>query len=129
MSDAFRAAVEAADHEAMSAELADDVVFHSPVAFTPFVGRESVAGVLEAVMGTFTEFSYSDELAEGETTALVFNANVGEKKVQGLDFLKRDSDGKITEFTVMLRPLSGVIAMAEAMGPKVAGLAKGEPPR
>lgn len=35
----------------MTAELAEDVEFHSPVAFRPFVGRESVAGVLDAVMG------------------------------------------------------------------------------
>jgi hypothetical protein len=129
MSDAFRAAVEAADHEAMTAELADDVLFYSPVAFTPFSGKESVAALLGAVMSTFTEFSYSDELEHDGTTALVFNAKVGDTKVQGLDFYRRGDDGKISEFTVMLRPANGLMAMAEAMGPKVAGLAKGEPPK
>jgi hypothetical protein len=45
--------------------------------------------------------------------------------VQGLDHLRYDDAGLITEFTVMLRPLSGLIALAEAMGPRVAHLEKG----
>ncbi|MGH2905784.1 MAG: nuclear transport factor 2 family protein [Solirubrobacterales bacterium] len=127
--DAFRTAVEAGDLEAMSAELSDDVEFHSPVAFKPFVGRESASGVLAGVMSTFTEFEYTDELHEGDSSALVFSAKIGDKKVQGLDYLKRDADGKIEEFTVMLRPLSAIVAMGEAMAPKVEGLAKGEAPK
>lgn len=127
--DKFRQAVEAQDHAAMTAELAETVEFHSPVAFRPFVGLESVSGVLEAVMGTFEEFEYTDELNEGDSTALIFNARVGDKKIQGLDYLRHDDDGKIAEFTVMLRPLSALIAMGEAMAPKVGDLAKGEAPK
>lgn len=126
--DAFRKAVEANDIDAMAAELADDVEFHSPVAFKPFVGKEAATGVLNGVMSTFTEFEYTDELETGDSSALVFNAKVGEKSVQGIDYLQRGPDGKITKFTVMLRPLSAIVAMGEAMAPKVEGLAKGEAP-
>lgn len=112
----------------MTALMADDIEFHSPVAFRPFVGRESVAGVLEAVMGTFEDFEYTDELHEGDVTTLVFNARVGDKKLQGIDILRHNEAGEIAHFTVMLRPLSGLIAMGEAMGPKVTDLAKGEAP-
>lgn len=125
----FRAAVESRDHDALTAALAEDVVFHSPVAFTPFAGRESVSGLFTALLDTFEAFEYSDEISEGDTTMLIFNAQVGGKKIQGLDLLRFDDDGKIREFTVMLRPLSGVIAMGEAMAPKVEHLAKGEPPK
>lgn len=118
----FRAAVEAFDHEAIVATLADDVTMFSPVAHKPFEGRENVSGVLAAVMSTFTEFRYVDELEGDGTHALVFRAKVGDKDVQGLDHLVHDADGKVRELTVMLRPLSAIVAMGEAMAPKVAGL-------
>ena len=45
-----------------------------------------------------------------------------EKTIQGIDLLRFDADGKIRDFTVLVRPLSATIALAEAMGPKVAHL-------
>lgn len=127
--DAFRSAVEAQNTEGMFTELAEDVEFHSPFAFRPFVGKESVSGVLGAVMETFTEFEYTDELVEGDTTILVFNAAVGDTKIQGIDMLRHDESGKIGHFTVMLRPANGLMAMGEAMAPKVEALAKGAAPK
>jgi hypothetical protein len=127
--DPFRTAVEAEDIVAATDLLSDDVEFHSPFAFKPFVGKESVTALLTAVMETFTDFAYSDEFADGATTGLIFDAKVGDKKVQGLDLIRHDADGKINHFTVMLRPASGLMAMGEAMGPKVAGLAKGDAPK
>lgn len=121
---AFKTAVENLDLAAASELLADDVEFHSPVAFRPFVGREAVTEVLRNVMETFENFVYTDDLKEDGFSTLFFDARVGEKKVQGVDILRLNDEGKIVHFTVMLRPLSGVIAMAEAMGPKVAHIAK-----
>ena len=40
-----------------------------------------------------------------------------ERSLQGLDLLRTDADGRIAEFTVMIRPASGLIALAERMGP------------
>jgi hypothetical protein len=124
---AFRAAVEAQDHAAMTATLAPDVRFHSPVAHRPFAGREAAAGVFAAVLDTFEDFAYTDELEAGDgTLALVFTARVGDKRVQGLDLLRFGDDGLVEEFTVMIRPLSGIMALGEAMAPKVEGLAKAD---
>jgi hypothetical protein len=120
----FRAAVEAQDLDAMIACLAEDVVFNSPVAFKPFLGREAAAGVLSAVFETLTEFHYTDELDRDDTHALLFRASVGGRDVQGLDYFHERADGLIDEFTVMMRPLSAIVAMGEAMAPKVEGLAK-----
>jgi hypothetical protein len=122
LSDPFRDAVLAADHSSMVDALAPEVIFNSPVAFRPFEGRAAVGQVLGAVMETFEDFRYTDEL-EGQTAhALVFAARVGEKEIQGIDLLRFDGDGKISDFTVLVRPLSATIALAEAMGPKVAHL-------
>jgi len=121
----FRAAVEAGDLDAGLALFADDATLDSPVAFKPFVGIEQVSVVLRAVIETFEDFHYTDELEGPDGThALIFEARVGEKKVQGLDLLRTGDSGEIENLTVMIRPLSGVIALAEAMAPKVGHLAK-----
>jgi hypothetical protein len=125
LSDAFRDAALAGDHSAMVETLADEVVFNSPVAFLPFEGREAVGQVLGAVMETFEDFRYTDELEGSTAHALVFSARVGSKELQGIDLLRFDSEGRIRDFTVLVRPLSGTIALAEAMGPKVAHLKGG----
>jgi hypothetical protein len=122
LSNRFRDAVLAADHPAMVDSLSPDVVFNSPVAFLPFEGRDAVGQVLGAVLETFEDFRYTDELAGETAHALVFTARVGEKEIQGIDLLRFDDDGKIRDFTVLVRPLSATIALAEAMGPKVAHL-------
>lgn len=124
MTHPFRAAVESRDLEAMRATLAEDVLFFSPVAFQPFQGRDVVTEVLGNVMEVFGDFEYTDELASDGTHALVFRTSVNGKQVEGLDHLVLDDEGKVTRLTVMLRPLSGVIAMAEQMGPRVAHLPK-----
>jgi len=121
----FRAAVEAGDLDAGLALFADDATLDSPVAFKPFVGIEQVSVVLRAVIETFEDFHYTDELEGPDGThALIFEARVGEKKVQGLDLLRTGDSGEIENLTVMIRPMSGVIALAEAMAPKVGHLAK-----
>jgi hypothetical protein len=122
LSDAFRDAALAKDHSAMVETLAPEVVFNSPVAFLPFEGRDAVGQVLGAVMETFEDFRYTDELEGTTAHALVFAARVGSKEVQGIDLLRFDDSGRIRDFTVLVRPLSATIALAEAMGPKVAHL-------
>jgi hypothetical protein len=94
------------------------------VAFKPFVGKQAASGVLGAVFTTLSDFAYTDELSGDDTHALLFRAKIGEKGVQGLDYLHENADGLIDEFTVMFRPLSAIVAMGEAMAPKVQGLAK-----
>lgn len=112
----FRAAVESRDIDAMVALLAEDVVFHSPVTFKPYVGREAVGGLLGVVFETFEDFRYTDELGGEGAHALVFRARVGEREVEGLDLLRSDERGLVADFTVMVRPLSAALALAEAVG-------------
>ena len=122
MSTPFKQAVEARDWDAAMDCLAPDVTFNSPVAHKPFEGKDAVSGVLRAVSETFEDFEYTDEFATGDSHALVFRARVGDKQLQGLDLLRMNEDGLIEDFTVMVRPASGLMALGEAMAPKVAGL-------
>jgi len=116
----FRAAVERMDIEAISAQLAEDVVFHSPVTFHPFVGRKDVTRLLELVSQTFEDFRYTDELTVDGAEALVFRANVANRELEGIDLLRYGKDGLIVDFTVFIRPLSGLVPFAQAMGEKAA---------
>jgi hypothetical protein len=116
----FREAVERWDIEAISALLAEDVCFHSPVTFRPYVGREDVTRLLGLVAETFSNFRYTDELRVDGAEALVFRASVGDRELEGIDLLRFDDDGLIADFTVFVRPLSGLIPFAQAMGEKVA---------
>lgn len=119
--EAFRKAVESRDLEGMVAVLADDVVLHSPVTFKPFEGKEAVRRLFAVLLRTFEDFRYTDELAGDGSHALLFSARVGERAVEGLDLLRFGPDGLVEDFTVMVRPLSASIALAEAVGPQLAG--------
>ena len=123
---AFREAVEAGDLDAVEALLAEDVVFTSPVVFKPYPGRAITAAILRAVTEVFEDFRYEQELAgaDGRDHALVFTARVGERELSGCDFIHVDEDGLIDRLTVMVRPLSGAHALAEAMGARFEQIAK-----
>jgi len=115
---AFRAAVERLDVEAARELLAPDIVFHSPVTFHPFLGRDTVMGLLTLVAQTFEDFRYTDELAMDGGHALIFKASVAGRELEGIDLLRFDEQGLIADFTVMLRPLSGLLPFAQIMGEK-----------
>lgn len=116
----FRAAVEGADIDGALACLADDVVFHSPAVHRPYKGRESVGGLLRCVFDTFEDFRYTDEFhAEDGSAVLVFRARVQDRDLEGIDLLRFTDDGQIADFTVMVRPASGLMALLQEMGPKV----------
>lgn len=113
----FRRAIEAGDLDAAVALLREDVVFRSPVVFKPYHGREALRVILQAVMAVFEDFRYVREIgADGASDhALVFEARVGDKQLEGCDFIQLDEAGAISTFTVMVRPMSGAVALAEAM--------------
>ena len=123
----FRAAIEARDLDAVEATLAEDVVFRSPIVFKPYRGRATVRALLEAVARVFEDFSYQREIgaADAADHALVFQARVGDKQIEGCDFLHVDESGSIDELVVMVRPMSGMLALAEAMQAKLAAAQAG----
>ncbi len=116
----FIEAVEQHDVDALLDLMADDVEFRSPVVFKQYTGREAVGHILRAVMQVFEDFRYVNTLSNDRGGhALVFEANVGDRSLEGCDFIETDADGRISRFTVMVRPLSAAHALAAAMSARL----------
>jgi hypothetical protein len=111
---AFRTGIETGDMDSVIGLLADDVVFHSPIVFADYVGRDAVAPILRGVAMVFEDFRYTAEYASDDGHVLAFAARVGDRAIEGVDIL-RVADGAIAEFTVMVRPYSAATALRERM--------------
>lgn len=101
-------------------------VFRSPMAFTPYAGAPVVSMILNTVIQVFEDFAYHRELAtaDGLSAVLEFSARVGDRELKGIDLIRFDENGKIVEFEVMVRPMSGLQALGDEMGKRLAPLLK-----
>src|SRR5215211_2228844 len=117
----FRSAVATGEGGRVLELVSPDVVVNSPMVFRPYRGREALGVILRAVARVFVDFHYEREIgAEGASDhALVFRARVGDRELQGCDFLHIGEDGLIDELTVMVRPHSAALALAEAMDQEI----------
>lgn len=124
----------------LDALLHDDVVFYSPVVFTPQRGKEVTKLYLQAAAATFPgnvdaspsegresgksagNFRYTHEAASGNFAALEFETQVDGKHINGIDLITCDDAGLIIEFKVMLRPLQAVNLMHQKMGAMLASM-------
>jgi hypothetical protein len=111
----FRRAAEAKDVALMTETLREDVELHSPILFRGFEGREIVGQVLTHVAAVLEDLTYVDELHEANTVCLRFKANVGDRELEGIDFLELDDDGRVAVLTVFMRPMSALTAFNEQM--------------
>jgi hypothetical protein len=118
-SDAFRAAAEAKDFAQADDLFAEDATFRSPMVFKPYEGRDAIKVILGAVVQVFEDFRYTDQIETGDSAVLVFEARVGDRELQGIDYLRFAADGCISEMAVMVRPASGLMALGEAMKAKL----------
>ena len=119
--EALRAAVEAGDLEATLATMSPDVVFHSPVTFKPFLGRDAVGVLFGILFKTFEDFRYVGEFTASDGSAVLrFLTRVGDRDVEGIDLVHFNDDGLIDDFTVFVRPLSAVHALRDSIGAQLA---------
>src|SRR3954466_798608 len=110
----FRAAVERRDLTALDELFTEDVRLYSPVKFVPFEGKAMVLGLFGVLVRTFEDLRYighfegaAETSADGEeapSVILPFRATVDGKQIHGIDLLQFDEEGRIKEFTVMVRP-------------------------
>ncbi|HIF97529.1 MAG TPA: nuclear transport factor 2 family protein [Myxococcales bacterium] len=114
--------------------LAEDVIFYSPVVYTPQEGREITKLYLAAAASTFGgdgpkdagsgatdssgpgSFHYTKQILSGNQAVLEFESSVGGKYINGVDILECNDDGLLTEFRVMVRPLQAVNMLHQQMG-------------
>ena len=114
----WRAAVDSDDYEKISALLADEMTFYSPVIFKPSSDRVYIDSVLQFVADSISDFTYVEEYEQENGAALLFTGNVGELKVEGVDLFKLDDAGRVIELKVLLRPLNTVMLLAQNMKAK-----------
>lgn len=101
--------------------LSDDVVFYSPVVYTPQRGRDITTmylmGAAQVLGGDANaQFHYTKQVLAGDTAVLEFETSLDGKYVNGVDIITCNEAGKIVEFRVMLRPLQAINAVHAAMG-------------
>ena len=113
----LRSALEARDLDGAVATLAPDVGFRSPIVHKPYHGPEAVRALLEGVMAVFEDIRYERVIGAPDAAdhALVFVARIGDRELEGCDFLHENAAGLIDEFVVMVRPLTGALALADGM--------------
>jgi hypothetical protein len=102
----------------LSALLAEDAVFHSPVVHTPQVGKAVVMGYLVAashVLGN-DSFHYVRELVDGDEMMLEFVTELDGITINGVDIIRFNEAGLICDFKVMVRPLKAINKVWEMMG-------------
>jgi hypothetical protein len=110
--------------------LDDDVVFYSPIVFTPQVGKEITKMYLLAAGQTLPgeksapsqtdvpsqKFRYTKQVLDGNMAVLEFETTIEGKYANGVDIITCNDAGKITEFRVMMRPLQAINAVHRQMG-------------
>lgn len=114
--------LETRDMSILEELLAENVVFRSPVAYHPYPGKAVVTFILSNVIQIFENFTYHREFfsEDGLNVVLEFSAHVGDKKLKGIDMIQFNEQGQIIDFEVMLRPKSGLEALAAQMGQRMA---------
>jgi hypothetical protein len=120
---AFREAVEAGDADRVLATLAPEITFNNPVMFRPLTGLDTVSVVVPLLLEVWQDLHYTAELRGDDLVGLAFDARAGNRDVRGVDLLHFNKAGLIDEITVMVRPLSGLQALADEM---TAALAAGD---
>ncbi len=92
------------------------------MAHKPYEGAPAVNLILNTVLQVFEGFRYHRELAsaEGRDVVLEFSARVGDRELKGIDLIRFDETGRIIEFEVMVRPMSGLQALGDEMKRRLA---------
>ncbi|MFU2327871.1 nuclear transport factor 2 family protein [Pseudomonas sp. NFX98] len=114
----WHAMIRTGDLKSLPALLDAQAVFRSPMAHTPYPGAPVVSMILNTVFEVFEDFTYHRELAtaDGLNVVLEFSAKVDGKQLKGIDMIRFNEQGKIVDFEVMVRPMSGLQALGEEMG-------------
>ena len=98
------------DLDAWVASLADDIVLHSPILTSPFVGREVARQLYGALLEALTDVVITERFSGPTGEVFVWNARSAGRRVDGLDVVRLDPAGRVAEITVMMRPFPGIAA-------------------
>ena len=118
------------DMDKLDELLAEDVIFYSPVVYTPQKGKDITKMYLMAAGGVFGErtnkevsdsnknqsnFRYIKEIIGEKSALLEFESEMEGIYVNGVDVISWNEEEKITEFKVIVRPLQAVNMLHQKM--------------
>ena len=113
---AWHRLAESRDPAGLDALLADDCVFRSPAVHTPQPGKALTTAYLAAALVVLgPSLRYVEEWYSPSSAVLEFEAEVDGLSVHGVDMIRWDDTGRITSFTVLVRPHKGLEALMGAM--------------
>lgn len=115
----FRVAFEARDHTAVVEALSPDVVLWSPIFEVPFTGIDEASDLFAVLLDVLWPLTYLNEIP-GDPHVLHFTGEIGGQRLEGVDLLRFDEQGRIKEITVFFRPFPAVAAFLSDTGPKLA---------
>jgi hypothetical protein len=107
------------DVSALAALLADDVEIGAPPYWDALRGRALVQHLLGLILETIEGFTYHREWRAGTELALEFRGRVGGLELQGIDLISLDATGRIRRLDVPMRPVNAVVALREAIAPRM----------
>lgn len=115
--------IESGNPAGLESLLSDDAVFYSPILHTPQVGKVVTARYLTAAFHVLSNgsFRYIREVVGSHDAVLEFEVEIDKLVVNGVDMIKWNDEGKITEFKVMLRPLKAVNLIHQKMAEMLGG--------
>jgi hypothetical protein len=126
--DAWHQLVRTRDMAALRTLLADDVVFHSPVVHTPQRGKAITTQYLTGAMHVLNNasFRYEREIIGTHDAVLEFATEIDGVQINGVDLIRWNDAGQITDFKVMVRPLKAVNMLHQQMGAMLERLKQGQ---
>lgn len=122
----WHALVRSQDPTALADLLSESVVFHSPILHTPQRGRDLTTFYLTAAFHVLLNdrFKYVREVTSDDTAVLEFETEIDGIYINGVDLIRYDADGRITEFKVMVRPLKAMQTLHAKMAEMLTKLPK-----
>jgi len=125
---AWHRIAESRDPAGLADLLADDVVFRSPAVHTPQEGKALTTAYLSAAMVVLgPTLDYVREWHADDSAVLEFRADLDGITVHGVDMITWGADGRLTDFTVMVRPFKGLQKLVELMAAELQSGAQQSP--
>jgi hypothetical protein len=108
------------DWARLSDLLTDDVAYHNPAQLEPYRGKDALIGTLQLVFNVFESFGYHRRFHSDEGHVLEFSARIGDSPIFGVDIMRFNDAGKLTELIVMLRPADAVTRLGKEISSRIA---------
>ncbi|MGO8919311.1 MAG: nuclear transport factor 2 family protein [Stellaceae bacterium] len=112
---AFTAAMQRKDLDAMLSHMADDIILKTPLVTEPFKGKAAIRPVVEALLGVVDTFDFREIMQGPRHVSAFFGIMVGPNALDGVDYWRLNDAGLIQEMTVLWRPLPAVVAVQKKL--------------